>query len=94
MLHDQSTFTTVLEKQFCFALRKPLTNDDRPLCKVNHPLPNVQSNKDVMRLILGTENLKHKAKLAVAYDTALRLNKVTTLRFQDISFTDCLPLTF
>ena len=41
-----------------------------------------------MNLILGMENPKHKAELAVAYGAALRLSEVTTLKFRDISFTD------
>ena len=77
-----------IKKYFRFVLHKPLTNDDLPLCKVDHPLPKVPSKKDVMTLILGTQNLKHKAELAVAYGAALRLSEVTTLRFCDISFSD------
>ena len=81
-------YNCAIKKYFRFVLRRPLTNDDLPLCKVDHPLPKVPSKKDVMTLILGTENLKHKAELAVAYGAALRLSEVTTLRFCDISFTD------
>lgn len=81
-------YNCAIKKYFRFVLRKPLTNDDLPLCKVDHPLPNVPSKKDVMTLILDTKNLKHKAILAVAYGAALRLSEVTTLRFRDISFTD------
>lgn len=81
-------YNCALKKYFRFVLHKPLTNDDLPLCKVDHPLPNVPPKKDVMKLILETENLKHKAELAVAYGAALRLSEVTTLRFRDVSFTD------
>ena len=77
-----------LKKYFRFVLKKPLTNDDLPLCKVDHPLPKVPSKDDVMKLILGTKNLKHKAMLAVAYGAALRRCEVATLRFRDISFKD------
>lgn len=83
-----NVYNCALKKYFRFVLRRPLTNDDLPLCKVDHPLPNVPSKKDVMTLILGTKNLKHKAELAVAYGAALRLGEVTTLRFRDISFTE------
>ena len=80
-------YNCALKKYFRFVLRRPLTNDDLPLCKVDHPLPKVPSKKEVMQLILGKKNLKHKAELAVAYGAALRLSEVTTLRFRDISFT-------
>ena len=80
-------YNCALKKYFRFVLRKPLTNDDLPLCKVDYPLPRVPSKKEAMQLVLGTKNLKHKAELAVAYGAALRLSEVTTLRFRDISFT-------
>lgn len=81
-------YNCALKKYFRFVLRRPLTNDDLPLCKVDHPLPKVPSKKEVMRLILGTENLKHRAVLAVAYGAGLRLCEVATLRFCDVSFTN------
>ena len=81
-------YNCALKKYFRFVLRRPLTNNDLPLCKVDHPLPKVPSKKEVMQLILTTKNLKHKAELAAAYGAALRLGEVTTLRFCDISFSD------
>ena len=81
-------YNCALKKYFRFVLRRPLSDNDLPLCKVDHPLPKVPSKKDVMHLILDTKNLKHQAELAVAYGTALRLTEVTTLRFRDISFID------
>ena len=81
-------YNCAIKKYFRFVLRRPLTDNDLPLCKVDHPLPKVPSKKDVMTLILGTKNLKHKAELAAAYGAALRLGEVTTLRFCDISFTN------
>lgn len=81
-------YNCALKKYFRFVLRRPLTDDDLPLCKVDHPLPKVPSKPDVMTIILGTENIKHMAALAVAYGAALRVSEVVTLRFGDISFTD------
>ena len=84
-------YNCALKKYFRFVLRRPLSDNDLPLCKVDHPLPKVPSKKDVMHLILDTKNLKHQAELAVAYGTALRLTEVTTLRFRDISFSGAKP---
>ena len=81
-------YNCALKKYFRFVLKKPLSNDDLPLCRVDHPLPKVPSQKDVFRLILGMDNLKHMAELAVAYGAGLRISEVTTLRFRDISFSD------
>ena len=66
-------YNCALKKYFRFVLRRPLSENDLPLCKVDHPLPKVPSKKDVMHLILDTKNLKHQAELAVAYGAALRL---------------------
>ena len=85
---SMNIYNRALKKYFRFVLKRPLMNDDLPLCKVDHPLPKVPSKADVMKLILSTKNLKHKAMLAVAYGAALRRCKVTTLHFGDISFTD------
>ena len=81
-------YNCALKKYFRFVLRRPLTNDDLPLCKVDHPLPKVPSKKDVFALIFGEKNLKHRAELAVAYGAALSLGEVTTLRFRDVSFSE------
>ena len=81
-------YNCALKKYFRFVLRRPLTNDDLPLCRVDHPLPKVPSKPDVMTIIIGTQNIKHMAALAAAYGAALRLSEVVTLRFGDISFTD------
>ena len=81
-------YNCALKKYFRFVLHKSLTNDDIPLCKVDHTLPKVPSKKDVMTLILDTKNLKHKAELASAYGAALRLGEVVCLHFRDISFSD------
>lgn len=81
-------YNCALKKYFRFVLRRPLSDNDLPLCRVDHPLPKVPSKKEVMLLILDTKNLKFRAELAVAYGAALRLTEVTTLRFRDISLTD------
>ena len=81
-------YNCALKKYFRFVLKKPLSNDDLPLCRVDHPLPKVPSQKEVFRLILGMDNLKHMTELAAAYGAGLRISEVTTLRFRDISFSD------
>ena len=83
-----NVYNCALKKYFRYVLRRPLSNDELPLCRGDHPLPKVPSKKDAMNLIIGTRNLKHKAELAAAYGAALRIGEVSTLRFRDISFTD------
>ena len=43
-------YNCALKKYFRFVLKKPLSNDDLPLCRVDHPLPKVPSQKEVFRL--------------------------------------------
>ena len=81
-------YNCAIKKYYRFVLRRPLSNDELPICKIDHPLPSVPSKKDVFRLIYETRNLKHRTELAVAYGAALRLSEVTTLKFKDISFSD------
>ncbi len=83
-----NVYNCALKKYFRFVLRRPLSDDELPLCRVDHPLPKVPSKKDAMNLIIGTRNIKHKAELAVAYGAALRIGEVSALRFRDISFTE------
>ena len=77
-----NVYNCALKKYFRYVLRRPLSNDELPLCRVDHPLPKVPSKKDAMNLIIGTRNLKHKAELAAAYGAALRIGEGSTLRFR------------
>lgn len=81
-------YNCAIKKFFRFVLRKPLTNDELPLCKVDHPLPKVPNRKDTAVLIFSTKNLKHRLALALTYCCALRLQEVVSLRFRDLSFQD------
>ena len=81
-------YNCALKKYFHYVLRITLTNVDLPLCRVDHPLPKVPSKSEIFTIILGTQNLKHRTELAVAYGAGLRLCEVTTLRFGDISFSN------
>ena len=77
-----------IRKYFQSVLRTPLSKADLPSMKVDHTLPNVPTKQELVKIIMGTKNLKHRAILALAYGCALRLNEVITLRCGDISFTN------
>ena len=79
-------YTCAIKKYSRFVLRKPLSNDDLPLCRIDIQLPKVPSKPEIRKLIFGTENLKHQAVLAIAYGAALRITETATLRWGDISF--------
>lgn len=79
-------YNCAIKKYSRFVLRKPLTNDDLPLCRIDIQLPKVPSKQEIRRLISDTKNLKHQAVLAIAYGAALRITETATLRWGDISF--------
>ena len=81
-----NVYNCAIKKYSRFVLRKPLSNEDLPLCKVDRPLPKVPSKKDAFTIIREAKNIKHKAILAMAYGGALRLKEVCTLRCGDVSF--------
>lgn len=81
-------YISAIRKYFQTVLRKPLSKDILPSMKVDQTLPHVPSKKEVIKIIMGMKNLKHRAMLALAYGCALRLTEVITLRFGDISFTN------
>ena len=77
-----------IRKYFQMVIRTPLSKEDLPSMKVDSTLPRVPSKKEVVKIIMGVKNLKHRAILALAYGCALRLSEVISLRFGDISFTN------
>ena len=81
-------YIAAIRKYFQTVLRMPLSRDVLPSMKVDHTLPKVPSKKEIIKIVMGTENLKHRALLALAYGCALRLTEVITLQFGDISFTN------
>ena len=76
-------YIAAIRKYFQTVLRMPLSRDVLPSMKVDHTLPKVPSKKEIIKIVMGTENLKHRALLALAYGCALRLTEVITLRFGD-----------
>ena len=81
-------YNCAIKKYSRYVLRRPLSNDDLPTCRVDHPLPKVPSKAEMFTIIRSIKNLKHKAVIAITYGAALRLTEVVTLRFRDISFSD------
>ncbi|PXY02607.1 recombinase [Marinifilum breve] len=57
---------------------------DRP--RKHRALPKVISEQEVLKMLKGTTNLKHKAILATIYSAGLRRGELLNLRKQDIWF--------
>lgn len=49
-------------------------------------LPVVLSHGEIVRMLEGTVNFKHRLMLAVAYGAGLRVSEVTALRVRDVDF--------
>lgn len=79
-------FNCAIKRYFKNVLRKELDKHDLPTMKVDNPLPKVPSKKEILRLLEGTKNPKHRLMFALAYGCALRLSEVISLRCGDISF--------
>ncbi len=62
----------------------PRTFYDLQRPKKSKTLPNVLSEKDILKLINSPNNLKHKAILWTIYSSGLRLSEVLNLRIEDI----------
>jgi integrase/recombinase XerD len=80
--HDQLVSALRL---FCGSvLRKPL--EDLPLVRPRRErrLPTVLSREDVLRLLHGIQNPKHRAILTIAYSAGLRVSEVVHLRPGDL----------
>lgn len=54
---------------------------ERP--KKSRKLPNVLSQEEVLRIISSTQNLKHRAIIALIYSCGLRISELTNLKLAD-----------
>lgn len=55
---------------------------ERP--KKSQKLPNVLSQEEVLRIIQGTKNLKHRAIIVLLYSSGLRIGEITSLQLKNI----------
>ncbi len=59
-------------------------NIDRP--RTRHTLPRILSQKEVLRMIEVTENVKHRNILYAIYSSGLRLSELINLKIEDINY--------
>lgn len=57
---------------------------DLPRAKKEFKLPTVFSEAELRRLILSTQNIKHRAILCLAYSAGLRISEIIALKMADI----------
>lgn len=65
-------------------LNRPKQTYDLPRAKKEFKLPSVFSEDELKRMILATENLKHRAILCLAYSGGLRVSEIVNLKIGDI----------
>ena len=65
-------------------LKYPPEVYDLPRAKREFKLPTVFSEQELKRIILATENLKHRSILCLAYSAGLRISEIVNLKMQDI----------
>ncbi len=66
---------------------------ERTFYKIQRPkrsktLPNVLSEKDIIKLLNAPKNLKHKSILYILYSGGLRISEIANLRVEDIHSND------
>lgn len=73
-------------------LNRPQEVYDLPRAKKEFRLPAVFSEQELKRIILATENLKHRTILCLAYSGGLRVSELVNLKIRDID-TDRMVIT-
>lgn len=90
-MHRKYSIST--QRQFISALKifivfypNTLIDDlqlERP--KKSRKLPNVLSQEEVLKIITATQNLKHRAIIALIYSCGLRISELINLRLKDFN---------
>ena len=80
----QGQFFNAIKLFYTKIPRKKLIIDKMERPREGSPLPNVLSKEDVAKLLVSTENVKHKAILSVIYACGLRRSELLNLRIIDI----------
>jgi site-specific recombinase XerD len=65
-------------------LKRPKENYELPRAQKPQTLPAVFAEEEVKKIILATENLKHRSMLCLAYAGGLRVSEIVKLTLQDI----------
>jgi integrase/recombinase XerD len=83
---EQHLHTTINAIKFYFekVLNRPRTVYEIPRPKKPFTLPAVHGQQSMTALIKGTENLKHRFMLMMAYSAGLRVSEVVGLQVNDI----------
>lgn len=69
---------------YTYILEKDWDKNKIPRMKRTYRLPVVPSKTDVIAILNGTENLKHKAIFVLIYGSGLRVSEVAKLKVSDI----------
>ena len=77
-------FVSALKILFCDVLKREWKQLDFPHARPEKKLPVVLAKEEVRKLIDITNNLKHRALLALTYSAGLRLSEVRNLKITDI----------
>jgi integrase/recombinase XerD len=85
-MHAPAMNSTVAALRFFFTQTLDRPDLSRKLIRLRYPrkLPSVLSAEEVARLLAATKCLKHRAALAVAYGSGLRVAEVASLKVGDI----------
>ena len=73
-------------KFFCRWVIKISVEIDLKFARKNNKLPVVLSREEIVRIISGIDNFKHRLIISLAYGAGLRVSEVANLRVEDLDF--------
>ena len=79
-----NNYTSAIRLFYIQVLGKNWDRNKIPRMKTREKLPVVPPKEDVLAILNGTPNLKHRAFLALLYGSGLRVSEVAQLRIRDI----------
>ncbi len=82
-ISSQRQFVSALKIFILFYPNTHINNLELERPKKSRKLPNVLSQEEVLKIIGCTQNLKHRAILALIYSCGLRISELTNLKLTD-----------
>lgn len=81
---SQAQLHGALNHLYKYVVKQPRKLSYIPSPKKEEKLPNVISKEDALKMIIETENLKHKAIIMLLYSSGLRRSELVNLKLSDI----------
>lgn len=81
---SQNQFINAIKFFYEKLLNRPTEVYNLPRAQKPEQLPTVFSENELIKMITGTDNLKHRSILSLTYSAGLRISEITALKMVDI----------